>query len=118
MRIRPYEKLIVWQEAHKLCLFIFRTTKSFPSVERFSLTTQMRRSSYSVPMNLAEGNARRSQKEHIHFIHISIGSLEELHYQCRLAHDLGYLKSPGMKTANDHLQRTGYLLQKLRQSLL
>jgi four helix bundle protein len=63
MRQRLYEKLIVWREAHALCLWIYEATKLFPANEHFGIINQMRRSSYSVPTNIAEGNGRRSSKE-------------------------------------------------------
>lgn len=69
-------------------------------------------------MNIAEGNARRSPKEKIHFFDISIASLEELHYQCRLASDLEYISPENLLILDDHIQRTGFLLGKLRSSIL
>jgi four helix bundle protein len=118
MRERPYEKLIVWQEAHELCKWIYATTKQFPHDERFAMVSQMRRSSYGIPMNLAEGNGRRSLKERSRFIDIAIGSLEELHYQCLLAHELLYLKDGQREEVDAKIQKVGFLLMRLRQSLL
>jgi four helix bundle protein len=118
MQERPYQKLIAWKESHELCVWIYGLTKSFPSEEKFALCSQMRRAAYSVPMNIAEGNARRSKKEHVHFLEISIGSLEEVHYQCILAHDLQYIDKKVLEEANERVQRISFLLQKLRSSLL
>lgn len=114
---RQYEKLIVWKESHALCLVIYEITAKFPSEEKFGLVSQMRRSAYSVPTNLAEGNTRRSIKEKAHFTVISAASLDELHYQCVLALDLHYLKQETFDTLNDLIQRVGYLLERLRSSL-
>jgi four helix bundle protein len=117
MRQRPYEKLIAWQRADELCQYIYAVTRLFPMEERFGLVSQMRRSSYSIPMNLAEGNGRRSKKEKSHFVTIAIGSLEELHYQCKLAHKLGYIVEKHLLEADDKIQKVGYLLERLRISL-
>ncbi len=114
---RLYEKLIVWQEAHRLCLAIYKHTNNFPDSEKFNLVSQMRRSSYGITMNLAEGNGRRSLKEKKRYVDIAIGSLEELHYQCLLAKDLGYIDLTIFATLNDQVQRTGYLLHQLSNSL-
>jgi four helix bundle protein len=114
---RHYEKLIVWQEAHNLALFVYSLTSLFPKAELFGLVSQMRRASYSVPMNIAEGNARIFLKEKLQFINIAYGSLDELHYQCRLSCDLHYITSKDFHKVNDHIQRTGFLLEKLRSSL-
>ncbi|MDB4978523.1 MAG: hypothetical protein JWM56_709 [Candidatus Peribacteria bacterium] len=118
MRQRPYEKLIVWQLAHELCLQIYSSTKKFPSDERFGLISQMRRASYSIPMNLAEGNGRQSKKEKAHYVIIAIGSLEELHYQCRLASDLEYITADNKDSLINLIHRVGYLLHKLRSSIM
>ncbi len=118
MRIRLYEKLIVWKRAHELCVSIYQVTKSFPAEEKFGLTNQMRRSGYSVPTNIAEGNGRRSKKEKIHFIDIAVGSLEELHYQCTLSYDLSYISADQKDALHSQINGVGYLLYKLRNSFL
>lgn len=117
METRTYQKLIVWKEAHALCLQIYKITAEFPSTEKFGLISQMRRSGYSIPTNLAEGNSRASKKDKSHFVTIAIGSLEELHYQCLLSQDLGYLNTEQYNTLDQHIGRVGYLLYKLNSSL-
>lgn len=109
--------MIVWQEAHRLCLSVYQATKSFPSDERFGLISQMQRSSYSVPTNIAEGNGKKSWKEKAHFYETAHCSLEELSYQCMLARDLKYLSGETSETLDDHTQRVSYLLTRLRSSL-
>ena len=114
---RPYEKLIVWQESHKLCLLVYTLSKKFPSEEKFGLVSQMRRSSSSIPTNIAEGNAKRTAKDKAHFFVIASGSLDELHYQCRLSFDLGYLTNKEFEEINSQIHRTGFLLMKLHSSI-
>jgi four helix bundle protein len=116
MHERPYEKLIVWKEAHILCLSIYTLSKKFPDSEKFGLVTQMRKSSYSVPTNIAEGNTRRTNKDKSHFFIIALGSLEELHYQCTLARDLEYITKEDFDKVDDHIQRTSFLLTKLKSA--
>jgi four helix bundle protein len=86
--IREYD---VFKLAHKLVLKIYKLTKSFPKEETFNLTSQIRRSAYSIPMNLVEGGARKSPKEFAHYIDIAVGSCEEVRYQLLLSKDLGYI---------------------------
>ena len=113
---RPYQRLIAWQEAHKLCLWTYKITKSFPTEERFRLVNQMCRSASSVPTNIAEGNAKRSAKEKAHFFEIALCSLEELHYQCFLSKDLKYLHREQFAEVDDMVKRTSFLITKLRLS--
>lgn len=62
-----YKDLEVWIEARKLTKLVYDSTKSYPKEEIFGLTNQMRRSSVSVPSNIAEGCRRNITKETIHF---------------------------------------------------
>lgn len=113
---RQHENLIVWKEAHALCLRIYKYTSLFPDREKFGIISQMRKSSYSIPTNIAEGNGHRSIKEKLRYINIANASLEELHYQCTLSKDLGYLSTKDFQALDDMIQRIGYLLMRLRAS--
>lgn len=115
---RPYEKLVAWKEAHELCLMIYALTKLLPVDERFRLVSQMCKSAYSVPMNIAEGNVKRSNKDKAHFFEIAIGSLEELHYQCKLSKDLMYISKEQFETTEKQIHKTSYLLTKLHSSIV
>jgi len=50
---RGFRDLIVYQKSYKLALKIFNVTKTFPKEEKYSLVDQIRRSSRSVPSNIA-----------------------------------------------------------------
>lgn len=114
MHVRPYQKLIVWQEAHKLCLWIYDLTKSFPAEERFRLTDQVCRASASVPTNITEGCTRGSQKDRKRFYMMASSSLEEVHYELFLARDLGYMSSDEFAVAEDKIMRISYMLYKMQ----
>jgi hypothetical protein len=60
---RKHHELKAWQEAMKLVKDIYSITASFPKVEIYGLTGQMRRAAVSVPSNIAEGAARIGPKE-------------------------------------------------------
>lgn len=117
MKERQYQKLIVWQESHALCMKVYEYTKNLPSDERYGLTSQMRRSAYSIPMNIAEGNSINTKKGKSRYLNIAVSSLEELHYQRLLSFDLGYISKEVQGDLLDHIQRVGFLLHKLRLSL-
>ncbi len=117
MHIRPYEKLVAWREAHALCLRIYALTSTFPAHERFRLLDQMCRSSASAPTNIVEGCGKRSLRERQRFYEIASCSLEELHYQCLLARDLGYISTEVLEDTVQHINRTSFLVGRLRSSL-
>ncbi len=90
--MRDYRKLLVWQKAHQLALNIYKTVKHFPKEEMFGLTSQMKRASTSIPMNIAEGCGRKSDKDFCRFLIITFGSANELEYQIILSTDLNFLE--------------------------
>jgi four helix bundle protein len=86
-----YEKFEAWQMAHELALEIYRVTDRWPKEERFGLTSQLRRASLSAPTNIAEGAAKRGNREFRRFLDIALGSLSEVSYPLRLSRDRGLL---------------------------
>jgi len=57
--IRSFRELKVWQKAMDSAMAVFEQTKGFPAEERYSLADQIRRSSRSVPSNIAEAWRKR-----------------------------------------------------------
>jgi len=91
MNMRDYTKIEAWQLADDLAVKVYGHTKGFPREETFGLTRQIRDAASSVPANIAEGSARESHKEYLHFLYIARGSLAETQYFVHLAKRLGYL---------------------------
>jgi four helix bundle protein len=99
--MRNFQQLEIWQRSHQLTLRVYNITQSFPKEEVYGLTSQMRRSSSSVPTNIAEGCGRNSSLELNRFLVIAAGSLSELQYQFILSKDLKYLNEPIFKELFD-----------------
>ena len=112
-----YKDLIVWQKSYKLTLDIYSATKKFPKDELFGLVSQMRRSSVSLPSNIAEGNGRFSKKDHLQFIRIAYGSGAELETQLLLSKDLKYISEDDYMKIDDLLSEIMRMLNKLISSL-
>lgn len=93
MRLKTHKDLEVWKKSMVLAEVIYEITKKFPKDELYGLVSQMRRAAVSVPSNIAEGAARSTKKEFIHFLYIARGSLSELETQMILANKFGYIKS-------------------------
>lgn len=101
--MRNFRELKVWEKAHAFALGVYRVSDQFPDSERFGLTSQLRRSSASVPTNLAEGCGRNSDKDLARFCDIAMGSACEAEYQLILAHDLNYINEHELRTLEDQL---------------
>lgn len=64
MAVQSAKELEVYKKAYSLAMDVFRLSKSFPAEERYALTSQIRRSSRSVAMNLREAWAKRRYEAH------------------------------------------------------
>ncbi len=91
MREFSFEKLSVWQKSRQLSIKIYNYTKSFPTDEKYGLSSQMRRASLSISSNIAEGTGRHSYKDKARFTEIAYSSALELLNQAILANDLNLL---------------------------
>ena len=101
--MRDFSKLFIWQKSHKLVMSIYDITNKFPKSEIYGLTSQIRRASSSIPINISEGCGRSSNKDFARFLQIAIGSACEVEYELLLAKDLKYIevleKRTGLKVA-------------------
>ncbi|MEZ5426013.1 MAG: four helix bundle protein [Pyrinomonadaceae bacterium] len=91
-KMRPHEKLDVWKMSVDLVVKIYDCTKHFPPDEKFGLTSQIRRAAVSVPTNIAEGAARRFDKEFLQFLSVAQGSASELETELLIASKLGFIE--------------------------
>jgi four helix bundle protein len=115
--MRPHERLEVWRTAMDLVVTVYEATDSFPREEKFGLTSQMRRAAVSIPANIAEGAARRSRKEFVHFISNAQGSASELETELLIAQRLGYLQAGNSARMRDTLDSIGRMLNGLSRHL-
>jgi len=115
--LRNYKELHVWQKAYALCLHIYKTTKHFPTDERYGLTSQIRRSAVSIPSNIAEGYGRKSTIEYVRFLYIAYGSVCELETQTMLSGDLGYVEKESLKKLLGKIGDVERMLKALIKSL-
>jgi four helix bundle protein len=90
MPAKSYEDLDVWRKARNFVLDVYRLSRPFPKEELYGLTAQLRRSAASVACNIVEGFRRGTKPDKVRFYQTALASLDESHYQLRLAHDLGY----------------------------
>ena len=116
--MRDFRELKVWEKSHLLTLAIYKATAEFPREELYGLTSQIRRSTASIPANIAEGCGRNGKKEFARFLQIAFGSASETDYHLLLARDLNFLKQDAhAKLSNDlHeiMRMLSAFLQKLR----
>jgi four helix bundle protein len=89
----PHERLKVFLQSKRLVTDLYRETAAFPIQERFGLVSQIRRAAVSVPVNIAEGAGRGSNRDFLRFLFVSRGSLNELVILLEIAKDTGCLSA-------------------------
>lgn len=116
-KLDSYKDLVVYQNGYQLTLDVYKATKLFPKEEIYGLVSQMRRSSASIPANIAEGYRRGHRREYVQFLHIALGSCAELETFVSLSHDLGYLPIDSFENLYTKQESVSRLLRRLISSL-
>ena len=94
MAVQSVKELTVYSKAYDLAMRIFEVSKTFPAEERYGLTSQIRRSSSSVSMNLREAWAKRRYEAHfISKLTDCDGESNETDTSLDFAKDCGYITS-------------------------
>lgn len=115
--MKDFKKLKVWEKSHHLALKIYGVTAKFPKEELYGLTSQMRRSSISIPTNIAEGCGRNRDTELNRFFEIAMGSASELEYLVLLARDLNFLGKEECNTLMNEITEVKRMLASFIQKL-
>ncbi len=87
-----FRDLIVFQKSYRLAMEIFEISKTFPKEEKYSLTDQIRRSSRSIPTNIAESWAKRIYvKIFVNKFADALGEENETEIWLDFSRDCGYI---------------------------
>ncbi len=117
MKTSDFRQLRAWQHAMDIVVEAYSIINLLPIEERFGLCDQMRRSAVSIPSNIAEGQARNSSKEFIHFLSIARGSIAELQTQILLCKRLEYIADPVISQIMVHLQDNDKMIGGLMRAI-
>lgn len=96
---------------------IYSLLRLLPKEEQFGLISQMQRSAVSLPANIAEGCARDSTKEFLHFISIALGSLAELETELIICQELAYIPKDAIETKLIKANEIYRMLKALQKAL-
>jgi four helix bundle protein len=115
--MKDFRQLQVWEKSHQFALAVYKATIEFPKEELYGLTSQIRRSSMSVPTNIAEGCGKYTDADFARFVQIAMGSASETEYQLLLSHDLGFLPKATYEQLNADVVEVKRMLASLLQTL-
>ncbi|HTF57462.1 MAG TPA: four helix bundle protein [Planctomycetota bacterium] len=92
--MQDFRKLRVWQLSQEVADRVYQITSEFPPAQLHCLTDQLRRATDSVTGNIAEGCGRATKKEMAQFLHIALGSANEVDNGLFRASRVGLIKDP------------------------
>jgi four helix bundle protein len=114
---KPHRNLVAWQKGMDLVMEVYKLTQNFPERELYGLSSQLRRAALSVPSNIAEGAADRTQAQFSHFLSTALGSLNEIDTQLELSFRLGYLSESEFSKISVSLDECLAVTYGLRKSI-
>jgi four helix bundle protein len=114
---QSFRELIAWQRSMELVTEIYRVTETFPRNEIYGLTAQLRRAAVSIASNIAEGQARHSHREFMHFLSTSRGSSAEVQTQLLIAKNLSYIDTDKTENLVEHTSNVCRLINALYSSI-
>jgi len=114
---KGYKRLKVWEKAHLLAMGIYGVSKKFPKEEVYGLTSQIRRSAFSVPLNIVEGHASNSKREFLSFLNIANRSLVETEYLLEVATELKFIDETEYRRLEDKRSEVGMMLNAFTKAV-
>ena len=113
-----YKELKVYKRSYKAAKAIYEMTVEFPNEERYGITNQLRRAALSIPLNIAEGYAKReSQEELKRFLMMALGSSNEVLVLIDFSKDVGYISDEKHSKAFAEYEEIASMLNSFIQSV-
>ena len=111
---KGFRDLIVYQKSYNLAMEIFEISKDFPKEEKYSLTDQIRRSSRSVPANIAEAWVKRKYpKSFVSKLLDSLGEESETEVWIDMSKDCKYIDEQLHKSLLERTQEVAKMLSSM-----
>lgn len=114
MKQNSFRDLDAYKAGKVLIKEVYRLLKKFPKEEQYAMCDQLRRAAISITSNIAEGSGRVSNKEKVHFLEFSYGSLMEVLSQMDVACDLEYITTEDFNNIEVLVENVGCPLSGLK----
>ena len=115
--IQSFREIKVYQKSYEVMIELYRKVQSFPKDELYGLTSQIKRASTSIPLNIAEGYGKRENiNEFKRFLLMAIGSCDEMKVLLDISKDLGFIDEEFHKRKEQEYDEIGRMLRGLRNN--
>ncbi|MCB9225492.1 MAG: four helix bundle protein [Crocinitomicaceae bacterium] len=115
--LHNYKELKIWQKSMELAKAVLFLAKEFPEEYKYSLTSQMTRSSISIPTNIAEGSARTTNKDFSRFLDLAQGSACELETQLILSSEIEIIDQDKFIELKENINEIQKMIRGFKQNL-
>ena len=112
-----HRTLKAFHMADEFTIRVYTATQGFHADERFGMRSQIRRAAVSIPTNIVEGCARDSDREHLRYYEIALGSAREAVYLLGLAGRLELMDQAVAQELTAVGDRVAAALGALRRSI-
>jgi four helix bundle protein len=116
-KITSFRDLLVWQKSMSLAERSYLMSRRMRRDDQMALGHQIRKSSISIPSNIAEGFGRHHTAQYVNQLWTSNGSNNELQSQLELAHRVRIFSSDEAQTLIADAEEIGRMLGGLIKSL-
>lgn len=117
--MRNFRNLDIWKNAVQLAKQVYLLTAKLPGKEKYGLCSQLQRASVSIPSNIAEGSARKSEADFARYLEMALGSAFEVETQLIIAKDVDYISEKTLQTILSDLHKLqkqiNQLISKIRR---
>jgi four helix bundle protein len=109
-KFQTFEDLEAYQAAREFRKAMYALARRLPEIEKFGLTSQIRRAAVSLTNNIAEGHGRYHYLDQIKFVLQARGSLEELIDDLNICEDEKYLSAAEVSSLKQQAVRVSQLI--------
>ena len=115
--IQSFRDIKVYQKSYDVMIELYRKVQEFPKDELYGLTSQIKRASTSIPLNIAEGYGKRENaNEFKRFLLMAIGSCDEMKVLLDISKDLGFIDEEFHRNKEQEYDEIGRMLRGLRNN--
>src|SRR3989338_4875165 len=114
---QKYRRLIVWNQSMEFVEAVYKLTGRFPNAEMYGLTSQLRRASVSIALNIAEGSGAGSDPEYKRFLNIARRSAYEALCGLEVAQRLNFCTSDDIAGLNKKCDQISAMLASLSKKI-
>ena len=115
--IQSFKDIKAYQKSYAVMIDLYKKVQEFPKDELYGLTSQIKRASTSIPLNIAEGYGKRENANDFkRFLLMAIGSCDEMKVLLDISKDLGFIDEEFHRMKEQEYDEIGKMLRGLRNN--